>query len=186
MPGCRKGEIIKCLKDKFNLETNTTDDPEWDHLFISDPKKNALGYELNKLINFNYSYESGNKLYDSLYALKKIYVEYLSHQGTMGKNDYDIFMKYYRLIYQQPDVIIYFYGTYENTFKRMNDTADKLKTDRHKYTNDEFNKLHFLYEWVFDNNNCRIPIFKVSVDDELPAILTNIKSILEKSEKMLD
>lgn len=137
-------------------------------------------------------------LYDSLYSLKKVYVEFLTHQGWMNKYEYDTFMKFYYLLYTPPDVIIYFYGTFENAFNRMKQMSqqpiisssenDNIQNDnqliRYNYSEEEFKKLHYQYEWVFDNNNCKIPIFKINVDDDLNVILNNIQAVLDKVDQV--
>ena len=128
-------------------------------------------------------------LYDSLYSIKKVYVEFMLYKKWMNKYEYDTFMKFYYLIYTPPDVIIYFYGTFENAFNRMKQmTYQTKKTDnqliRYEYSEEEFKKLHYQYEWVFDNNNCRIPIFKINVDDDLTIILNNIEAVLKKIDEV--
>jgi len=119
-------------------------------------------------------------LYDSLYSLKKVYIEFLLHQGWLNKAEYDIFMKYYYLLYTPPDVIIYFYGTFENVFNRMKQMSHNNQLVIYNYSEEEFKRLHYSFEWAFNNNNCRIPIFKINVDDDLDVILNNIHAVLNK------
>lgn len=183
LPGTKKDQIFKILSDK-GLVIKSSEDDEWYHLFLSDPKKFALPYELNRLINFNYLHEEESPLYDSLYALKKVYVDYLLHQNILTKYEYDLFMKYYRLLNVKPDIIIYFYGTFENSFQTATESAKRK--GGHVYSEEEFKQLYYKYEWVFDNNNCSIPIYKVNIEDELDVILNNVNDILEKNQEVTE
>ena len=179
LPGTQKDQIFQILTEQHGQLIKNSDNLEWYNLFLSDPKKWALSYELNRLINFHYLHDNTeSNLYDSLYALKKVYVDYLLHQNIMTKHEYDTFMKYYRLLYTKPDVIIYFYGTFEKSFETSQESAKKK--GGYVYSEEEFKQLYYKYEWVFDNNNCSIPIYKVNVEDDINMILANVNEILQK------
>lgn len=178
LPGTKKDLIFEKLEDE-GFKIKSSNETEWHYLFLSDSKKFALPYELNRLINFHYHHDDDSTpLYDSLYALKKVYVEYLIHQNIMCKYEYDLFMKYYRLLNVKPDVIIYLYGTFEKSFKMTQESA--RKKGEYLYSEEEFKQLYYKYECVFDNNNCSIPIYKINIEDDLDMIMASVKEILAK------
>jgi len=179
LPGCRKDEIYQALKEKHSLDVNRSDTKEWQELLVSNPEKWILAYQMNRLITLNYQYSGSGSLYDSMYSIKKVYVEYLLRQNTLTTQEYDVFMRYYNLMFKAPDVIIYFFGTFENTYRRM---LEKSGSNHVSYSEEEFKQLHYQYEWVYDNNNCRIPIYKVNIDDKLDNILRNVVDIIEKTK----
>lgn len=245
---------------QFDNKNQNKLDPEnsSDKRNSSDRKNSSDSEKRNRLDSGkNKSDNTQHQLYDSLHSLKNVYVDYLVHQKWMNRSEYEVFMKFYRLLYVPPDIIIYFYGTFENTYRRMKnevkesfsppDSIDYLtdhqlllnpinldpiellnreiileddlslisdddlqveeltqedllinekfshseedllsESYRYDYSKEEFKKLHYQFEWVFDNNNCRIPIFKVNIDDDLDVILNNLADILRKVENLVD
>ena len=178
LPGTRKDEIFLWLKKNMEINIPIQNNIEWDQLYLTDQSKYALGYYFDKLINLYYQFENqdSSKFFNSIYAFKKVYLEILLHHNTITQYEYDLFMKYYRLMYQKPDIIIYFFGTFENSYQRALENAQQNKT--HIYSQEEFKQLYYQYESVFDNDNCNIPIFKVNIDDSFKYVTQNLKEII--------
>tara|TARA_R100001163_G_C5068402_1_gene208660 strand:- start:11298 stop:12113 length:816 start_codon:yes stop_codon:yes gene_type:complete len=117
---------------------------------------------------------------DSSYSLRNVYIDYLKHCGWINEEEYSIFDRIYRSTYKVPQVMIYFFGSFENCYRRMLEEAKTDPENQYVYSEEEFKKLHYQYEWIFDTNNCQIPIYKVSVEDDIDSIIGNIKEILER------
>lgn len=181
LPGTKKQLILSALRNKLNKQIHPSYDPEWHQTFLSDPEKYAFSYELNRLITLHHQYDDEVPLFESAHAMKKVYIDFFLQKGYINQKEYEVFMKYYNELYQQPDIIIYFYGTFEPIFEASKQNA--LTNSLHLYNQDDFKTLYYKYEWVFDTNNCLIPIYKVSIDDDLDQIIRNLEEILDKIDK---
>jgi hypothetical protein len=206
LPGCRKTEIFKHFKDKFGIEVLSNFNPKLHQLYLKDPGKYALSYELDRLIKI---YEQHTKaeisiseeeevesddtsepaekststelterwphlqLFNTLHAYCEVYLHHLHHNSVMSKHDLEIVRKLHRLLYQPPDFVIYLYGNLSTCYERS-------QKEQHVHKFDEYKSLQYQYEWVFDVNNCRIPLFKVNVDDDFDKIMQNLCVILDK------
>jgi len=181
LPGCKKLPIIKILREKHGL-TVATGLPVKQLIdsYRDNPRKYALSYLLDRLVTYHQGWahhddddEPRNCLFESLYALRKVYAEYLLGEGVIEQHEYDSFMKVYHLIHERPDIIIYFYGDVDESYNRTVESGCN-------YTLEEYKKLQCQYEWAFDANNCKIPIYKVNINDDLPRIERNVLEILDK------
>lgn len=181
LPGTKKQLILSALRNKLKKAIHPSFDPEWHQNFLANPNKFAFSYELNRLITLHHQYEDTIPIFESAHALKKVYVDFFVQKGYIDQKEYEVFMKYYHELYQQPDVIIYFYGTFEPVYENSKQNA--LTNSLHLYSENDFKALYYRYEWVFDTNNCLIPIFKVNIDDDLEMILRNIEEIFDKIDK---
>jgi len=181
LPGTKKQLILSALTSKLDLKIHPSFDPEWHQLFVSNPSKYALSYELNRLITLHHQYEDKTQIFESAHALKKVYVDFFMQKGYLDQKEYELFMKYYHELYQQPEIIIYFYGTYEPIFENSQNNA--VINNLTIYSPEDFKALYYKYEWVFDINNCFIPIYKVNIDDSLDHIVNNIEIIFDHIHK---
>jgi len=185
LPGCIKHQIYAAVQEKSGKQIFLTrTDPNLHQAFIRNPKEHSFMYETNRLLSFSerYAESSGSKplLIDSLYSLKNIYIDYLKHKEYLTDLEYSTFNRLYTQLYQEPQVIIYLFGTFENTYRRMKESVEHDRLNEYDYSEDEFKKLHYQFEWIYDINNCQIPIYKVSVEDDLDSIVRNIEEILKK------
>lgn len=182
LPGCNKKQIYKAIEKKLGKKVFLTrPDSKLHQEFIKNPAQNSFIYETNRLLSFTEKYQQSQTiLVDSLYSLKNIYVDYLKHKEYLTDLEYSTFNRIYKQLYQEPQVIIYLFGTFENTYDRMKTNVEKDRSNKYDYSEDEFKKLHYQFEWIFDINNCQIPIYKVSVEDNIDSIVRNIEEILRK------
>lgn len=113
-------------------------------------------------------------LFNTTHAFFHVYVQHI-HQNLkiLSDTDYEVISKLYNLLYKEPDYIIYLYGDKDSNYARNSKDAISLV---------EYNQLEYLYEWVFDSSNCRIPIFKVNIDDTFDNVINNLSIILNKLE----
>lgn len=150
--------------------------PEITQSMIKNPERFAFTSQMSYLINYHHFLRNqmGDLiLVDSLYSLKHVYQEYLLKRKWISEAENQVFLMAEQDLIAQPDIIIYFYGTFDNTYQRMKDNGNRFSLD-------EFKDLHYHFEWTYDLNNCQIPIYKVNVDDSLPNIVRNVKAILDK------
>ncbi len=182
LPGSQK-KLIYLALEKHNVRVKCQDDEITHTLFQSDLDKYSLAYEFDRLYKLNQQLLGDNKnevihCYDSFHSLREIYVELLYQKKHLDIYQMEVFQRYHDiLLLKKPDYIIYFFGMLDNTFKR---------TEKGGLINsfDDYKMLHYQYEWVFDITNCKIPMFKVSIEDDLENIVSNILHILRKIEMM--
>lgn len=183
LPGTRKNEILNILQEKHSLKIIRENNQEWFDYFNEDRQNNCLAYQLYKLIFYHDQLkQESNSLFSSLCSLRHVYLDYFFKHEYLNQKQYELLVEYYNTFYTEPDYIIYFYGTYENTQARLmaknSPQLDTTSMDKE----DQFKQLYYHYEWQFDNNNCHVPIFKVNIDDDMENIIRNIVHILEKIE----
>jgi thymidylate kinase len=168
-------------------------DPQLDQKFVNHPVRWAFTYETHRLLGLdelintdlveNYNGNPDRQIIvDGMYSSRHVYANYLKHQEWITDREFTILDKLYKRLFTEPKVIIYLFGTFDNNFQRMSGGSG----GDNKYTEEEFKKLHYQFEWVFDTNNCQIPIYKVSVEDDLESIVGNIREILEKVDIILN
>jgi hypothetical protein len=165
--------------------------PDLEQKFTSDPIKWSLTYQSHKMLGIdelinhdlvtNYTGNPRRQvIVDDLYSMRHVYVNYLRRQDLITEPEFDILDKLYKRLFVEPKVIIYLFGTFDSNYKRMLSESGELK-----YTKEEFKKLQYQFEWIYDTNNCHIPIYKISVEDSIESIVNNIREILEKIDIIL-
>ena len=192
LPGCRKDEIFKALHN-LGIHVNSTrhSDADFDQTFVITPTRWAFTYETNRLLgldelintdlveNYNGLVADRHIIVDGLYSLRHVYANYIKHQNWITEREFNILDKMYKRLFTEPKILIYLFGNFDNNYQRT------LVSGEYKFSKEEFKKLHYQYEWVFDTNNCQIPIYKVSVEDDLESIVGNIREILQNLQQSI-
>ena len=152
LPGCKKDLIYHILKEEHGYNVLTSQNPEMFELFISNPDRYALSFEIDQLLRtesnlrqaVNETNESNNTpdvagkqliMYDSLHSLKEVYLEHLMNKKILNGHEVEIFHRLHHLLYSPPDAIIYFYGDLDKCYERS-------KSGAKKYTYEEFKNLY--------------------------------------------
>jgi len=173
LPGCRKDEIFKAL-EQIGIHIHSTK---------SGIRAGLTGFsdEIQRFINLdemitsdlveNYTGSAKRLIWvDGMYSMRHVYANCLKHDKLISEQEYNLIDKLHKRLFNEPNIIIYLFGTFDSNFNRASESGLK-------YTEEEFKQLHYQYEWVFDTNNCHIPIYKVSIEDDLESIIGNIKAI---------
>jgi thymidylate kinase len=196
LPGTYKTELYSALDKGYHIKIKRYCDIAADNLFQSDPAKYSLTYELDrlktiyKMFNENTDTNSSNNIitrnngcyYDGLYALREVYVNSLKQRDFLDKYQMEVFQGYHELLMKKPDYIIYLYGNLDTSYKRaIANTDNKVFSDF-----DDYKTLHYQYEWVFDITNCKIPMYKVTIEDDQDVVLENIVDILSKIDNNIN
>lgn len=116
-------------------------------------------------------------LFNTTHAFYHVYIQHIyQNLKILSDTDYEIIGKLYKLLYKEPDYIIYLYGNKHTNYNRYVKNAFKPMSLI------EYDQLEYLYEWVFDSINCHIPIYKVNIDDPFDTVTNNLSIILNKLE----
>jgi Deoxynucleoside kinase len=177
LPSSRKAEIYDILYTKYGINVKRYKNDELYKSYRTDIKKYVETYQYDRLQQLIIQYEMEGHIYNSLHSNGEVYLYLLQYQNIIDKVQADVLSRFYKLFYKPPTYIIYLYGDLEKCFNRM-EKQDKIPLD-------EYKTLHYQYEWVFDITNCKIPVYKVNIDDTLDMIITNIVDILNKIDPTL-
>lgn len=196
LPGCRKTELFNELI-KYGINVKKKGDGSLDgnnaklksggssssnNSSSSSGSSNGVGSinylndEIGRLMKIFKSYKDKGEYYSSTYSLKEVYVNHLYENKFITVDEFEAFNTIYNDLYVKPDYIIYLYGDINDGFVRYSNKKRNKKN--FIKTMDDYVKLYRRFEWVFDMNNNKIPIFKVCVDDTIQSILSNVLSIL--------
>ena len=194
LPGCKKDEIFKALHNLtgLNIHSMRHATADLESKFTSDPVRWSLAYQTHKMLGMdeminhdlveNYTGNPKRQvIVDDLYSMRHVYVNFLRRQDMISEAEFVMLDKLYKRLFVEPKVIIYLFGTFDNNYKRM-----LSESGEPKYNKDDFKKLQYQFEWIYDTNNCQIPIYKVSIEDSTESIVNNIRVILENIDVILN
>ena len=185
LPGCRKREIYSRIEHELQVRVirMSEQDREFHKRFLENPSKLGLVYEINRLLGICEQLDIAEDqlvIVDSIFSLRNVYIYYLRDHGWLTDEEVATFERLYHRIMHIPKVMIYLFGSFEKSFERMRSEVKLEQDEQYEYDEEEFKKLHYQFEWVFDTNNCEIPIYKVSVEDDIDSIIRNFREIFDK------
>lgn len=167
LPGCRQDEICQQLKLK-DIEVKKCTPKSIEN-------GNGFCYQLDWLSRYALQQDDSFSVHESIYAYKELYPTFSAHKNWYHLTDYEgeIFSRYCDLHYRSPDVIIYLYGNLEKCYERTTPLEQQ-------YSFEDFKELYYQFEWTFDVTTCKVPMYKINVEDDIENVVLNIAEIFSK------
>ena len=174
--------LKKLEEDGYIVNYDRTDKWfDWFEKYNCGMDRYALGLQLQILYDqLDWPYEPGQlNIYErSPYTLKNIFADFLYEQKIFDHQEYQLHNLYIKKFGWQPDIIIYLYCDHDVCYQRIKNRFSI--TEDEKSTTDCLEKLHIKHEIVFDDLNCKIPIYKINAVEDPQTIYNSITEILKK------